>query len=136
MELVRYARKKRKKWTSMFWDPSKTGAERSSLCLLHFEQLVLSKIPLRQDRTAEQLMPALDHLARRPGIGQCLVHVRHGVAMAGHERVAADIDGKDLRQRYQRLLDPAPAVLEGASGECILAAQEGGARRTQRKMQW
>jgi len=97
------------------------------LSLLHFEQFVLSKIPLRQDRTAEPLMPALYRFARRPGIGQRLVHMQHGVAVAGHEGIAADFDGKDLSQLQQAFLDPAAPVLEGTASECILAEQEGAA---------
>jgi hypothetical protein len=51
--------------------------------------------------------------------------MQNGVAVVGHNGVAAHLDGEDLRQCQQALLDPAPAMLEGATGVSILAAQEG-----------
>jgi len=83
------------------------------LCLLHFEQFVFSKIPFRQDRSAEQLMPTLDHLPPRPGIGQRLIHMHHDMAvLCGHNRVAADLYDEDLSQLQQAPLDPAAPALD------------------------
>jgi len=49
------------------------------MCPLDVQQRLLSQKPLRQDRAAEQRMPALPNLACRPGLGQRLIHVQHEV---------------------------------------------------------
>jgi len=42
-----------------------------------------------------------------------------------HDGVATDLDGEDLAQFQQPVFDPAPAMLERATGVSVLAAQEG-----------
>jgi len=42
------------------------------------------------------------------------LHVHNDVAVRGHKRVTTHIDGEDLRQLRQPVLDPAATVLEGS----------------------
>jgi hypothetical protein len=97
------------------------------LSLLNVQQRFLAQKALRQDRAAEQPVPALHHLLRRPRLGQRLIHVQNQVVVRGHNRIATHLDGEDLRQLQQPLLDPVSAMLEGAPGEGILATKEGAA---------
>jgi len=47
------------------------------LLLLDRKQSLFSQIALRQDCAAEQRAPTLDHLARRPGLGQREVYMQN-----------------------------------------------------------
>ena len=93
--------------------------------VLDLQQLIASKVALRQRRAGKQLVPTLDHLAQRPGIGKLRIYMQNLVGVVLHDRVATDLDGEDLAQFQQPVFDPTPAVLEGATGVSILAAQEG-----------
>ena len=76
------------------------------------------------------MVPTLDHLAHRPGLGKFLIYMQYSVAVVLHDGEAADLDGKDLAQLQQAVLDPAAAMFERAAGLAILAAQEGATHAT------
>jgi hypothetical protein len=41
--------------------------------VLDLQQLIASKVALRQRRAGKQLVPTLDHLAQRPRVGKFLI---------------------------------------------------------------
>lgn len=54
-----------------------------------------------------------------------LVDVQYHMMMVGHDRIGANVDRKDLRQRQDSIFDPLAAVFKAFAGDGITAAQEG-----------
>jgi len=73
-------------------------------------------------------MPTLDHLLRRPLLGQRLIYVQHHVGKIVEYRIGTDFNREHLPQLQQAVLGPAASMLKGAAREDILTAQEGAAQ--------
>jgi len=49
------------------------------------------------------------------------------MVVVAHHRICGDVDGEDISEFKQALLDPATAVFEAAAAVAILTAEEGAA---------